>query len=195
MLKPVKKKPTSESGSQSLRGKALDLLSRRDYSRRELSRKLSRHATDTAVNSLSDDDDLIVPEYAEAEEDAALERDQECELLLDEFEEQGWLSDQRFASAFVSSRARRGIGPQRLLQELRQKGVSAEDARQAVDNGDTDWFESALQCALKKQAAGGRSEKDPRKQKAVLVRFLMYRGFSGDQIQYALEETLKDDTP
>jgi regulatory protein len=187
----VKKKPTSESGSQSLRGKALDLLSRRDYSRRELSRKLSRHATDAAVNSLSDDDDLIVPEYAEAEEDAALERDQECELLLDELEERGWLSDQRFASVFVNSRARRGIGPQRLLQELRQKGVSAEDARQALDNCDTDWFESALQCALKKQAAGERSEKDPRQQKAVLVRFLMYRGFSSDHIQYALEETLK----
>lgn len=177
---------------RSLRTQALDLLSRRDYSRRELSRKLARpkpgeqHGDLTGADHLLSDDPLL-DDHEVLVEDAAATAEVERESLLDEFEERGWLSDQRFSAAFVRSRAGRGLGPLRLTQELRQKGVSADEIRQALNECEFDWFELALQTAQRKYRPDSADRKDPRKQKAALTRFLMYRGFDSEQIRYALE--------
>lgn len=173
----IVKKSISESD---LRQKALDLLSRRDYSRRELSRKLARYAAptgsahDVGSDEIFLDDEPVTPD---------------AEGLLDDFEERGWLSDQRFAATWVRSRAGRGYGPQRLLQELRQKGVSAEEARAALDASEIDWFELALQVGRKKYPRDGWSTilNERRKEQAGVQRYLLYRGFDQEQMRYALE--------
>ena len=48
------------------------------------------------------------------------------------------VDDAAYAESWVSARAKRGIGPYRLQQELRRKGVSREDAQAALDTLDAD---------------------------------------------------------
>ncbi|KZE27242.1 recombination regulator RecX [Crenobacter luteus] len=96
-------KPTGKS----LRARAVDLLSRREYSRRELFAKLAPHADSAA----------------------------EVDVLLDELAERGWQSDTRFAEQTASSKGQR-YGSRRLAAELRDKGVAAETIEQALAGQD-----------------------------------------------------------
>ena len=84
----------------SLRARALRLLAGREHSRLELSRKLGRHLG----------------------EEGSLEA---LAKLLDELEQAGWLSDQRFADQWVERRARR-YGNARIRQELSARGVQSD---------------------------------------------------------------------
>ena len=79
----------------SLRARAVQLLARREHSRSELARKLAPHAQSR----------------------------EELETLLDDLVRQGFLSDLRYAESVARSRGAR-YGSQRVVQELRQKGVT-----------------------------------------------------------------------
>jgi regulatory protein len=82
---------------RSLKGRALGYLSRREYSRAELSRKL-----------------MPFTENAD-----------ELEALLDALERDGWLSDARFAESVVYRRAAR-VGAGRIVSELKRHAVGDE---------------------------------------------------------------------
>ena len=140
-----------------LRRAAVDLLSRRDHSRTELARKLGPKAASA--------DDL--------------------NSLLDELAERRWQSDERFAGSFVNSRIQRGHGPVRMKHELRGKGVTDDDIRTAMSEQDTDWKQQALDTAVRRLGRN-KSLSEP-KEEAKLCRFLAYRGFTVDQIQYAIQ--------
>ncbi|MEC8524625.1 MAG: recombination regulator RecX [Pseudomonadota bacterium] len=152
--KKQKPEPLERSG---LKHAAVDLLSRRDYSRRELWRKLSPKAASS--------DDL--------------------EHVLDELAENNWQSDERFASMFLRSRAGRGLGPLRLRQELREKGISDSLIEWAFEESEEDWYDMAVEVARKKAQSLGSYSPEV---KAKLWRFLSYRGFNSDQIQHALDD-------
>ncbi|MEO8628107.1 MAG: recombination regulator RecX [Betaproteobacteria bacterium] len=94
--------PASTKKPLSLRGRALRLLARREYSRRELERKLQPHTNDA--------DALIA--------------------LLDDLQAQGWLSEQRVAEMLVRHAAGR-YGARRVLARLREKGIDPEILMQA----------------------------------------------------------------
>jgi regulatory protein len=79
---------------RSLKGRALGYLSRREYSRAELSRKLMPFAEE--ADSL--------------------------EGLLDALEKEGWLSDSRFAESLIHRRASR-LGASRIVGELKRHAV------------------------------------------------------------------------
>ncbi len=83
--------------AESLRGRALKLLARREHSRAELARKLSVHAEDP----------------------------DEVERVLDDFERRGWLSERRVVEQMVHARRPR-YGARRIERDLLQKGVSEE---------------------------------------------------------------------
>ncbi len=85
---------TDKMQGRSLKARALGYLSRREYSRAELSRKL-------------------VP-YVDAAD--ALEG------LLDSLEKEGWLSDTRFAESLIHRRAAR-LGAGRIVSELKRHAV------------------------------------------------------------------------
>ncbi|WP_408588617.1 recombination regulator RecX [Paraburkholderia bannensis] len=79
---------------RSLKGRALGYLSRREYSRAELSRKLMTYTEDA----------------------------DQLEALLDALERDGWLSDARFAESVVYRRASR-VGAGRIVSELKRHAV------------------------------------------------------------------------
>lgn len=109
----------------------------------------------------------------------------EVELLdavLDQLVADDLLSDQRFSEAFVRWRASKGQGPVRIRAALRERGVDGDGA---LRESDVDWFALAAEVAHKRF---GASPVTDAKQRAKRMRFLQYRGFSGEQIRAALQD-------
>ena len=134
--------------STTLRGRALRLLGRREFSRQALDRRLRTHA----------------------------ETPDELEALLDDLADRGWLSDVRYADAVV--RKRKGQFARRAIaQELKQAGVAPEvtDAvlAQLVGNDPDEEFAAALALCRRKF----RRPPVDQKEKARQIRFLQSRGY------------------
>lgn len=95
---PARRRPTL-----SLKGRALQLLSRREHSRLELERKLAPHEAEPG----------------------------ELARVLDELQARGFIDEQRVIDSLLHQRAGR-LGASRLRQELAAKGVDAEAAAHAL---------------------------------------------------------------
>ena len=146
------KAPTSKTVS--LRQRALDCLARREYSRQELHRKLQPFAGEA--------DDLPA--------------------LLNDFQQRGWLSDERFAEQIVHARKGR-YGSLKVAHELREKGVDETLVTTVV---------AALSQNEEASARGvwqrkfGETPKN-REEWAKQARFLQSRGFSFEVIKQVLK--------
>lgn len=143
----------------SLRERALGFLTRREYSRLELKRKLARHAEDES----------------------------ELETLLDDFSRRGWLSEQRFTEQIIHARSGK-YGVQRIAQELKEKGVSAEVVAAVLPQLKENELETARAVWEKKFGAmpGDASER------AKQMRFMASRGFSQNIIWKVLRQQEQD---
>ncbi|ALE55826.1 MULTISPECIES: recombination regulator RecX [Paraburkholderia] len=84
----------SQRPARSLKGRALGYLSRREYSRSELARKLKPF----------------------------VEESDSLDTLLDTLEAENWLSDSRFAESLIHRRSSR-LGASRIVGELKQHAV------------------------------------------------------------------------
>lgn len=100
-----------EVSATDIRRAAMDLLARREHSKRELLQKLMLRFSNR---------DLI---------------NQEVEQLCDERLQ----SDARYAEAYLHSRAQRLYGPHRIKIELQERGVAAEIIAAAFHQSDIDW--------------------------------------------------------
>lgn len=107
---------------------AMDLLARREHSRRELIDKLKLREFEG----------------------------QEVEDYLDRLAERGLQSDQRFAESFIRQRSLNGYGPLRIRQELRNKGIEDSAISHHFDSMAIDWYQVAVRAWRKKynQAPG-----------------------------------------
>lgn len=145
----------------SLRGRALQYLARREYSRAELRAKLLPHA----------------------QPDADFEQVQPVDLdaLLDDLTARGWLSDARAATQLVHIKRTR-FGTQRITHELRQKGISEELISAALPELKDGELEAAREVWKKKFGTAPQDAKE----KARQMRFMQSRGFSLDAIFKAL---------
>ena len=129
----------------------MDLLARREHGRVELMRKLRKRGAP---------EELI---------EAALQR----------LAEEGLLSEARYLESFVAHKARAGYGPQRIREELGQRGLASGDIDQALRDSGIDWFEQLRETWQRKFA--GRLPVDAR-ERAQQGRFLAYRGYSLEMI-------------
>jgi regulatory protein len=93
---------------------AVELLARREHSRRELTRKLGTRGFS---------DEVIAG-------------------VLDELERSGALADARFTDVFVRSRVSKGQGPQRIRAELAQRGIGGAAADEVLRGAEVDWLET-----------------------------------------------------
>lgn len=96
-----------------------------------------------------------------------------------------YLDDLRYAKSQIRQHVYKGHGERRIRQELSQKRVSESVIEEALQEEPQDWFELAKAAAEKKFK--GIKAKD-QKEYAKQVRFLQYRGYSFDQISYALSD-------
>ncbi|WP_340677291.1 regulatory protein RecX [Paraglaciecola sp.] len=97
-------------------------------------------------------------------------------------------SELRFAEMLARSRINKGLGELRLKNEFNQHNISQDIVKRVLQDLSPDWFELALQALNKKNARQGiNSAKEQQK----YYRFLQQRGFSAEQIHYAIQ-SLKD---
>ncbi len=129
----------------------MDLLARREHGRVELTRKLRKRGAPEAL----------------------------IEAALQRLAEEGLLSEARYLESFVAYRARAGYGPQRIREELGQRGLARGDIDQALRDSGIDWFEQLRETWQRKY--GGQLPGDVR-ERAQQGRFLAYRGYSLEMI-------------
>lgn len=141
------------SSGPSLKARAVGYLSRREHSRRELARKLEAHVSDADA----------------------------LEQLLDDLERENWLSDERFVQSLINRRAI-GQGSMRIVQELRQHGISDELISQVEEQLQDSETERARDVWQKKFGEPAADSKAYAKQ----YRFMMSRGFSPDCVRKIL---------
>ncbi|WP_439135075.1 regulatory protein RecX [Pseudomaricurvus sp.] len=126
--------PEQVATYRQIRWTAMDILARREHSRRELQQKLS----------------LRYPESANLIEEVI------CDLQMELLQ-----SDERFTEAYVAMRRRKGYGPQRLQMELREKGIEQSLVVEELSKPELDWFAQAESVLRKKfqEPAGGMKER------------------------------------
>ena len=111
---------------------------------------------------------------------AHAESEEELDSVLDTLQAERLLSDHRYASQRIAGRAGR-YGNARLTQELRQQGVGDDDIAAALpEAGD-----ETERCRAVWQRKFGNLPATP-EERAKQMRFLQYRGFSGDAIRRVL---------
>jgi regulatory protein len=102
--------------------------------------------------------------------------------VVDGLKAERLLSDERFIEALIAARRRRGYGPLRIREQLKDKGVDEEAIGRWLDLAAREWDEDVKQVRSRK--FGGKLPKTYA-ERARQARFLQYRGFTFDQIQRA----------
>lgn len=131
------------------------LLAAREHSTLELRQKLAKKGADDSI----------------------------LDTLLEQLQQDRYISDQRFAEVFVRQKAAAGKGPFVISQLLSAKGISRADTELAMEEAQCDWFELASAVYFKKFKGPITDQKD----RAKRMRFLMSRGFGGDIISSVME--------
>lgn len=103
--------------------------------------------------------------------------------VLQQFKEANIQSDSRFAEMHYRAGINKGQGQTRIKEVLKQHKIDDCDALAGFSEIEVDWFELAWVVKCKK--FGELPPKDT-KEKAKQQRFLLYRGFSYEQIEHAL---------
>ena len=110
------------SCSKATRKKAMDFLSRREYSQLELINKLinrgySREIVEAVVVCLTSE---------------------------------GLQSNDRFVESFLNSRINQGKGPIRIRLDLMERGIHDADIERAISESEVDWHDLAKKVRLRK---------------------------------------------
>ncbi len=138
-----------------MRARALQYLARREYSRAELRAKLLPYFL---INQ-----DVSQPVSLDA--------------LLDDLTARGWLSDVRAAKQLVHAKRSR-FGAQRIVHELRQRGIAETLIGEALPQLKESEFETARAVWQKKFGALPLDAREKSRQ----ARFLQSRGFALEMI-------------
>ena len=130
----------NDDAYKAIYNKALDIISRREHSQKELTDKLlKKYDIPEPVNSV-------------------------IENLIDK----NLLNDFRFSQTYVVARKRKGFGPKKIGYELVSRGINENTASEAID-AEGGWNEAALKAFNKKFKAGiGEDFKEQNKQKVFL---------------------------
>ena len=105
--------------------RALGLLTRREHSRVELTRKLTSRGVER----------------------------EDAQAVVDNLAKAGWQDDMRFAELLVRSRANTGFGPVRIRAELATHALSAEIIATAMEGFEHDWSGNASDLLRRRHPA------------------------------------------
>jgi len=130
----------NDDAYKAIYNKALDIISRREHSQKELSNKLIKK--------------FDIPELVDSVIHGLLEKD--------------LLNDYRYSESYVVARKRKGFGPKKIGYELVSRGVNENIVSEVID-AEGGWNEAALKAFNKKFKAGIAEDfKEQNKQKVFL---------------------------
>ncbi len=165
----------TESARRKMMNKALDLLSMRDYSRRELSDKLVTKAWEKKEQKDMDLGSLK----------------QQASDICDRLEELGLLNEERFARSYVDELIRRKhLSKSGLKTALIQKGVQRDIIETVLEEVDIDPVEQVRELLATKFKNRDFSDE---KQKTRTVNALLRLGYRYNEIHAAMGEWLEDE--
>lgn len=152
----ARKRERRTGDGPSLFMRAAGALARRDYSRRDLGRKLRKGLKDG-------------------------ETPEEAETVLERLESSGYLSDRRFAENRARVRSQ-SLGNARIRRELSMSGVSRENIDRAIEQIEEPEELRALRVWKRRFSELPEDRKERDRQ----VRYLLYRGFSMSSVSRVL---------
>lgn len=165
----------TESARRKMMNKALDLLSMRDYSRRELSDKLVTKAWEKKEQKDMDLGSLK----------------QQASDICDRLEELGLLNEERFARSYVDELIRRKhLSKSSLKTALIQKGVQRDIIETVLEEVDIDPVEQIRELLATKFKNRDLSDE---KQKTRTVNALLRLGYRYNEIHAAMGEWMEDE--
>ncbi|MFQ5828978.1 MAG: regulatory protein RecX [Candidatus Methylomirabilia bacterium] len=147
---------------------AYDLVSRKAWSRRELTARLVHRGAPQAVAA----------------------------QVVAELESRGYVDDRALARQWVERRvARERLGSRRLSEELRAKGIASSLAEAAIREAflETDEEARALEAGHRRLAALQR--RNPGRAPLRLRDYLLRRGYPAEIVSRVVRQLLKVDTP
>ena len=103
------------------------------------------------------------------------------DILLEEIlklKEEGLISNQRYAEAYIRSRFHSGFGPVRIKYELEKKGVIKTTIKTAFQETDLDWDDKLKSELKKKYESNDMKNLNINK----ISKFFLYRGFDLEKI-------------
>ncbi|HTQ98479.1 MAG TPA: regulatory protein RecX [Candidatus Acidoferrum sp.] len=149
----------TEDARSLARRAALDLLARREHSLHELFEKVcERHAE-------LDPDEVVRP-------------------VLQQLAADNLQSDARFVESWINYRSARGDGPLKISASLQPRKISSAVLKQKLYEEGPDWVELCREALRKKFRLEGKPNAS---EHAKIQRFLMQRGFTGEQIRAAIK--------
>lgn len=150
------------------RAAALELLARKPWTRRDLVRRLRRRGAP--------------PEVAEA--------------VVADLEGRGYVDDRTFAATWAEIRAReRGLGRERLRQELLAHGVAAPLVAAALEHAFAEVDEPTRARAVAVRRLGTLRRQAPAQAVRRLHDYLRRRGYPGDVVRQVLRVVCRDAVP
>lgn len=165
----------AESARRKMMNKALDLLSMRDYSRRELSDKLVTKAWEKKEQKDMDLGSLK----------------QQASDICDRLEELGLLNEERFARSYVDELLRRKhLSKSGLKTALIQKGVQRDIIETVLEEVEVDPVEQVRELLATKFKNRDLSDE---KQKTRTVNALLRLGYRYGEINGAMDGILEDE--
>jgi regulatory protein len=141
----------SQRKGRSLRRVAMDFLARREHSAQELGRKLK----------------------------ARSDKMDDVEAVLQQLQQEGLQSDERFTEAYVHHRINAGVGPLKIRYELRQKGIDESLVDTVLEPLNDQWDEMMYAQRERKYGSAIPGDYTERMKQA---RFLQNRGFSPESV-------------
>lgn len=118
--------------------------------------------------------------------------DEQVQNIVEEFCARNWLSEQRYCEGFVRARIAKGQGKIRILNDGRGHQLDSDILNEAIDTQEVDWFELALGTYVKRYGSGTQVKSMDIKEKAKRMRFMQYRGFTMEQVDYAMDEAANE---
>ena len=114
------------------------------------------------------------------------------EMVLYKLESNDLLDDADFAQQWVEARTARKVGRNRIAQELRRKGVSADEAEAALESIDEEDQLSGAISLVEKAMDRVKPGEDPRKTAQRITAMLARRGYGWDVAREAISHVMQD---
>ena len=142
---------------------ALRILTGRDHSKYELTRKLKQRGF----------------------------KQQDIEKAVSECIRLDYINDERTARVYIRQLIRKGYGVKRIRHDMDKKGLRGKQVQNKLSEtfSDADEHDSAVRV-LKKNIRRFERESDPKKRRDKIFRFFYARGFSQEIIRKVLETSV-----
>ncbi len=104
--------------------------------------------------------------------------------MLQELSADKLQSDERFLNGYIRYRSEAGYGPRRIAAELAERGIR-EIPAEVVNENSEEWMKVLERVWRKK--FNHRNLRDIKEERAKQIRFLIYRGFTPEQVRIFME--------